>query len=102
MGPSNYAELLQSQIKIKEIKKKVFKSGSSKICERQPLKTLKANGLLKQTISLEIFKGRFPQILVGPLLNTLSHLNFLSFANVSRDQMKDTIALSYYYHCTKN
>ena len=31
---------------------KVFKSGLSKFCERQPLKNLKGHGLLKQTISL--------------------------------------------------
>ena len=33
---------------------KVFKSGPSKICGRQPLKNLKGYGLLKQTISLQI------------------------------------------------
>ena len=30
--------------------------------------------MLKQTISLQIFKGYFPQFLQGPFLNTLSHL----------------------------
>ena len=39
---------------------KVFKSGLSKFCGRQPLKNLKRYGL--------------PQILLGPLLNTLSHI----------------------------
>ena len=34
---------------------KVFKSGLSKFCERQPLKNLKRYGLLKQMISLQIF-----------------------------------------------
>ena len=34
---------------------KVFKSGLSKFCGRQPLKKFKGYGLLKQTISLEIF-----------------------------------------------
>ena len=34
---------------------KVSKSGSSKICGRQPLKYLKGHGLFKQTISLQIF-----------------------------------------------
>ena len=34
---------------------KVFKGGPSKICGRQPLKNLKGYGLLKQTISLQIF-----------------------------------------------
>ena len=44
---------------------KVFKNGPSKICERQPLKNLKGYGLLKQTISLKIFKGCLPQIYLG-------------------------------------
>ena len=35
---------------------KVFKSGPSKICGRYPLKILKGYCLLKQTISLQIFK----------------------------------------------
>ena len=34
---------------------KVFKSGPSKICGRQPLENLKGYGLLKQTIFLETF-----------------------------------------------
>ena len=34
---------------------KVFKNGPSKICGRQPIKTLKGYGLLKQAISLQIF-----------------------------------------------
>ena len=34
---------------------KVFKNGPSKICGKQPLKNLKWYGLLRQTISLEIF-----------------------------------------------
>ena len=38
---------------------KVFKSGPSKVCGIQPLKNFKGYGLLKQ-------------ILLGPLLNTLS------------------------------
>ena len=38
----------------KHIWDKVFKNGPSKICGRQPLKNLKY-GLLKQTISLQIF-----------------------------------------------
>ena len=34
---------------------KVFKNGPNKICGRQPLKILKWYGLLRQTISLQIF-----------------------------------------------
>ena len=44
---------------------KVFKNGQSKICGRQPL---------KKTIPFwNGFKGCLPQILLGPLLNILSH-----------------------------
>ena len=46
-------------------------SGLSKFCIRQPLKGLKRYGLLKQTISLQIFKGYLPQNLLSPLFNTL-------------------------------
>ena len=54
---------------------KAFKSALSKICGRQPLKNVKGYGLLKQGYSLlKIFKGCLPQILLGPLLNTFSHL----------------------------
>ena len=34
---------------------KVFKSGPSKICGRQPLKNLKGYGLLRQIIFLQFF-----------------------------------------------
>ena len=34
---------------------KAFKNGPSKICGKQPLKILKRYGLLKQTISHQIF-----------------------------------------------
>ena len=37
------------------IREKVFKSGPSKNCGRQPLKNLKGYGLLRQTIFLQIF-----------------------------------------------
>ena len=47
------------------------------MCGRQPLKKLKGYGLLKQTISLQIFKGCLPKILRGPFLNTLSHLQLV-------------------------
>ena len=44
-----------------------FKIRPSKICGRQPLKNLKGYGLRKQNF----FKGRLPQGLFGPFLNTL-------------------------------
>ena len=46
---------------------KVFKTGLSKICGRQPLKNLRGYGLFK------FFKGCLPHILLGPFLKTLSH-----------------------------
>ena len=42
---------------------------------RQPLKSLKRYGLLKQSISLQIFKSDLTQILPGPLLNTFNTYN---------------------------
>ena len=44
---------------------KVFKDGSSKICERQPL---------SRPYPFKFFKGCLPQILIGPFLNTLSYI----------------------------
>ena len=66
----------QKNKKIKNKKKwdKVFKDRPSKTCGRQPLKNLMGYGVFKQTISLQIFKGCLPQKLLGPFLNTLSHL----------------------------
>ena len=45
---------------------KVFKSGLSRFCGRQPLKNLKG-----------FLKGCLPQNLLSPLLNALSHIWFL-------------------------
>ena len=44
---------------------KIFKSGPSKICGRQPLKNL--------NFHFRFLKGCLPQILLGPSFNTLSH-----------------------------
>ena len=46
-----------------DIWNKVFKSGVSKFCGRQPLEKFKRYGLFKQTISLEIFKISYGRIL---------------------------------------
>ena len=54
--------------------KQVFKSGLRKVCGRQSLQSFNAYGLLKQSISLEIFKSCLPQNLLSPFLNTLSHI----------------------------
>ena len=63
---------------IRNIWVKVVKNGPSKICGRQPLKSLKWwYGLLRQTISLQILKGCLPLILLGPFLNTLTHISHI-------------------------
>ena len=46
---------------------------TSKFCGRQPLKNLKGYGLLKQTISLQIFLSLSSKK-YSPLLNTLSQM----------------------------
>ena len=48
-------------------REKIFKSKPSKICGRQPLKKL--NGY-----AFKFLKGCIPQILLGPLANTLSQM----------------------------
>ena len=64
---------------------RVFKNGQSKICGRQALKNLKGYDLLKQSITLQLFKGCLPQILLGPFLNTLSHPYLLPFKIKGRE-----------------
>ena len=49
---------------------KVFKSGLSKFCGRQPLKNFKGC----RPYSFKFFKGCLPQNLLSPLLNTLSQM----------------------------
>ena len=49
----------KKELTISYIWDKAFKNGPSKICERQPLKDLKGYGLLKQTISFQIFERLF-------------------------------------------
>ena len=53
---------------------KVFKNGSSKSYCRQPLKNLKWYGLPCYNITWIYFKCCLPQILLGPFLNTLTHI----------------------------
>ena len=50
---------------------KVFKIGPSKICGRQPFKNLKSH--------FKFFKGCLPQIVPGPFLNTLTHMEIGEF-----------------------
>ena len=50
-------------------------SGPSKICGRQPFKKLKGYGLLSTPYPFKfVCQGCLPQILFGPLLNTLSYV----------------------------
>ena len=55
---------------------KVFKNGASKIHERQPLKNLKDMVCLGRPYHFKVFGGCISQILLGPFLNTLTHLVF--------------------------
>ena len=66
--------MLIQLVKMRIIWNKDFKSGPSKICDRQPLKYLKDLLQADQTPS-NFLKAVF-QILLDPFLNTLSH--FLS------------------------
>ena len=52
---------------------KVFKSGPSKICGRQPLKTWRDIVCLSKAYPFKFLKGCLPQIFL-PLLNTLTHI----------------------------
>ena len=57
---------------------KVFKSGPSKIYGRQPLKNLKGYMVcLSKLHPFKFVKGCVPQILLGPLLNTWTHISHL-------------------------
>ena len=61
----------------------VFKNGPSKMCGTQLLKNLKWYGLRNQTRP-----GCLPQILLGPFLNTLTHISLgeLTYGGVYRTQ----------------
>ena len=58
----------------------VFKNRPSKISGQQHLKNMKWYGLLRQTISLQIFKGCLPQIFLGPFFNILTQILVKTFA----------------------
>ena len=62
---------------------KVFKNEPSKICGRQHLKNSKGYGLLKRPYVFKFFKGCLHQILLGPLLKTLSQIKYVSKAEAS-------------------
>ena len=67
----------------KNIWNKLFKNGPSKICEIQPL-----NNLLKQTISLQSFKGCILQILLGhSWINCVSKLWLCRESNLTDQRL---------------
>ena len=61
------------------------RNGQSKISGIQPLKNLKWYGLPSWTISLKIFKGCLPELLIGPVMNTLTH-TFLKQSHILIDK----------------
>ena len=65
---------------------KVFKNGTSNICGRQPLKNLKH---LSMPHHFKLFNGCLPHILLGPFLNTLSHMQV-----EKRFPMKEVLRIS--------
>ena len=73
---------------------KVFKSGLSKFCGRQPLKNLKGYGF-NWLYTLKFFKGSLRQNLLSPVLNTLSKMLFNSLntkvAIIYRNQSIDLV-----------
>ena len=54
---------------------KVLENGPSKICGKQPYR-------LFRQYSFKFFKGCLHQILVGPFLNTLTHISFAKNINI--------------------
>ena len=58
----------------------VLTNGPSKICGTQSLKILSDIVCLSRPHYFKIFKGRPPQILLGPFLSTLTQI-YLSFVN---------------------
>ena len=67
-------QLFYDLFKSRFIWDKVFKSELRKLCGRQPLKNLKGMVCLSRPYPFKIFKGRLPQNLLSPLLNTLFHM----------------------------
>ena len=57
-----------------QIQDKVFKSGLSKFCGRQPSKNLNGYGLLQPLSNFKFLKGCLPEKKFSLLLNTLSQL----------------------------
>ena len=69
----NYASCSRKQTQ-RNIWDKLFKNRASEICGRQRLKIRSDMICLSRPYHFKIFKGCLPQILLGPFLNTCSHL----------------------------
>ena len=70
----------------KYIWNKVFRNGQSKICGRQLLIDLKGYVQTIYVICMGYDKGYvryFPQVLLGPFLNILSHLYLIHFLSIT-------------------
>ena len=91
------ASLRSPYFTLKNVWVKVFRNGPNKNCGRQPLKIFKWYGLPKQTKSLQIFKGCHPQVLLGPFLNTLTHIR--SWGNSSGRHVQHYVALQIMAKC---
>ena len=63
---------LTVQTAVSSIWDRVFKNGPGKICGRQPLKIWR--DMISRPYPFKFLKDCRPQILLGPCLNTLSHM----------------------------
>ena len=71
-----------------------LQNGPSKICGRQPLKNLKGFGLLQvDHTPLNFVKGCLPQMLLGPYLNTLSHMILTDSKQLSSYELEHTASM---------
>ena len=85
----------QLYISGKYIWDKVFKNEPSETCGRQSLKKLKWYGLcLSRPYTFKFFKGCLSQILLRPLLNTLSHL---SLHHINKYNLCTNVSARYCY-----
>ena len=73
------------------------KNGPSKICARQPLKSLKLYGLLdmvwpySRPYHFKFVKGCLPQVLLGLFLNTLPQMHLI--INMMRDRLRISLLI---------
>ena len=89
---------------------KVFKNGRKKICGRQPLKNFKSYGLLRQRISLQIFKRlsstNFTWSILeyfAPYINNFSlTITSLSFISIPPLKMSGNLWFSHVFRGYRN